>query len=235
MKSKHQQGYFLPLAVLFAGILTLTWVQQFQPSDDTADWHEASRVLDEILFWQQAAIYYRIDFGEWPISLTEVETSMNIPWLPNYLSGSRRIDHFVIEYESDRSEVIAKLPVALEIGLEQVDKHRFQLSLFDSELLEPNSELLLRDGSIQEMSVSIDVNQHNFAGIRQLEGRALATRQGFSLVGNFTTTRPVELNAIGITANDMVINGRSFNSDVRQLLSLYAAVQHCIEVTRYCL
>lgn len=235
MKMKQQQGYFLPLAVLFAAILTATWATQLRQTADSSAWHEASRVLDEILFWQQATSYYRIDFGIWPTSLTEVESSYNIPWLPNYLSGARGLDGFVIEYQTDNLEVIAKLPDRVDIGMQKVAANRLQLVLSESLLLNPNIDIFWREGAVQSVSTSIDVNQHNLTNIKHLEGLTVVTADGFSLAGSFTQTDVVALTSNRITADDVIIAGRSFNADVQQLSALYSAVQNCIEVTRYCL
>lgn len=235
MKAKHNQGYFLPLAVLFAGILTATWANQFRPNDDVSDWHEASRVFDDILFWQQAAIYFRIDSGNWPLSLTEVESRYNIPWAPSYLSGFQRSGAFVIQYQSTNESVIQKMPEDHSIGMHKVGYDTFELVVSDSKLLVPSPDVLLREGPEQRVETAIDADQHHFTTVGQLEGALLATLDGFSLAGSFTTTNATELHSNRITADDIVISGRGVSADFQQLATLNTAIRNCIEVTRYCL
>lgn len=235
MKVQQSQGYFLPLAVLFAGILTATWASQFRPSDEISDWHEASRVLDDVLFWQQAAIYYRIDSGNWPLSLTEVESRYTIPWAPSYLSGFQRSGTFVIQYQSTNESVIQKIPEDHSIGMHKVGEDTFELVVSDSQLLSPSPNILLRDGPEQRLETAIDADQNNLTSIEQLEGELLVTLDGFSLAGSFTTTNVTELFSNRITADDIVIADRSVSADFQQLSVLNTAIRNCIEVTRYCL
>lgn len=235
MKVRHSRGYFLPLAVLIAGILTATWVNQFRPSDDVTDWHEASRVLDDILFWQQAAVYFRIDSGTWPRSLTDVESLYTIPWAPSYLSGFQRLGTFVIQFQSANASVIQKLPEDHSLGLRKVGDQVFELVMSDSKILLPSPDILLRDGTEQRVETTIDADQHNLISIGQLDGVLLTTLDGSSLAGSFLTANATTLHSNRITADNIIIAGRGVNVDFQQLVALNTAIRNCIEVTRYCL
>lgn len=235
IKTRSQNGYFLPLAVLFAGILTATWATKFKQNDQATDYHESSRVFDELLFWQRAVLYYRIDHGEWPLTLTTVESAYNMYWRPNYLTGSQVGNTFIIEYHSTNEEVLMKLPESPSLGLERVHDQRIRLTISTSRWLEPDSAVLISDQPMQALAADIHFEQHNLNGTQQLTSQSMHLASGFSLTGNFEVIAATEITSNRVTTNDIIINGRSFNADLEQLQQLYTQLQSCVEVTRYCL
>ncbi|WP_417667035.1 hypothetical protein [Pseudidiomarina sp.] len=108
-----QQGFFLPLMLGFALLVTAT-VIPLPPSQDALNVQRANYRHAMWWHWQRAVFSYYEKYGVWPDSLTALAASYQLPEPPSYLLGVREGLDFRLSWLNVQQEIVERISATIQ-------------------------------------------------------------------------------------------------------------------------